>query len=164
MAKTGEMRLVAFLVELTVILLSTWFSSEPAWGALVQENPGELVEARTAAGFRYISGGVSSEERESMQAHARDYNLRLTFAAKSGAYLAGVTLLIRDTKGSEIINAVTNGPWFFIDLPPGNYSVTATFERQSREIKNIRVSKGQTVRRNFYWDVASEPRPKGAPG
>ncbi len=163
MAKTGEMRLVGFLVKLTAILLLTWFSGEPVWGALVQENPGELVEGKTTGGFRYMSGGVSSEERESMQARARDYNLRLTFAAKSGAYVAGATLLIRDNKGNEIINAVTNGPWFFIDLPPGNYSVTATFERQSREIKNIRLSKGQTVRRNFYWDVASEPRPEGSP-
>ncbi len=166
MAKAREIRPergLSFFVKLAVIFFLAGFSGKPVRGALVRENPRELVEGKTAEGFRYMSGGVSSEERQSMEARAREYNLRLAFAAKSGAYIADVRLLIQDEKGKEIIDTLTNGPWFFIDLPPGNYSIKATFEGQSREAKSLRLVKGKSARRYFFWDVASEPRPAGAP-
>ncbi len=167
MAKPREMRSkrwLGFFMRLGVIVFSAWFSGKTICGALAQENPRELVEGKTAEGFRYMSGGVGSEERATMEGRAREYNLRLAFAAKSGPYISDVTLLIQDEKGKEIINTVTNGPWFFIDLPPGTYSVKATFDGQVREIKSLRLVKGKSARRYFYWEVKYGPRPPDAPG
>ncbi len=168
MAKLSlAVRLKAWLgcvLSLALGICLVWISGKTARAVFAQETRGEILEGRTAGGFPYMSGGISFEERKAMEASATGYNLRLGFAAKSGAYIADVRLVIQDEKGKEIISTVTEGPWFFIDLPPGNYSVKATFEGQTRELKNLRLSKGKSERRYFYWEVESGLRPSGSPG
>ncbi len=88
-----------------------------------------------------------------MEARAREYNLRLTFGAKAGQYIADVRLLIQDEKGKEIISTDTEGPWFFIDLPPGKYSIKATFKGETKEIRNLSLSKGKRARQYFHWEM-----------
>jgi len=151
-----EMRLkpwLGCLLNLTLGIYLVWISGETVRAASAPETGGELVEGKTAQGFPYISGGVSFEERKAMEARATGYNLRLTFAAKSGPYIADVRLLIQDEKGKEIISTDTEGPWFFIDLPPGKYSIKATFKGETKEVMNLSLSKGKSARRYFYWEM-----------
>lgn len=160
-SETQLKRSLARFVGLTLGICLIWTAGKAFGAASTMESRGELVQGKTAQGFRYMSGGVSSEERKLMEARAGEYNLRLTFAAKTGQYIADVRLVIKDEKGREIISAVTEGPWFFIDLPPGNYSIKATFEGQARDIKNVRLSKGKSARQHFQWEVQYGPRPAG---
>jgi hypothetical protein len=46
-----------------------------------------IVEGKTTQGFPYLSGGVSSDEREVMEERDKSYNVKLMFAAKTDAYL-----------------------------------------------------------------------------
>ena len=71
------------------------------------------------------SGGVGSESREEMMAVADDFSLHITLATRSGSFLAGVSVEIREASGAKIAETVTEGPLLYVDLPPGRYTVAA---------------------------------------
>lgn len=112
-----------------------------------------ITEGKTSQGFPYLFGGVSSNEREAMEARAKGYNVKLVFAAKDGSFISGVSVMIVTAKGAEIASLATDGPWFYIQLPPGTYSVRATFKGETRQIKEIRVTKDKRVQQGFVWDL-----------
>lgn len=84
------------------------------------------------------------------------YSVKLSFAAKGGALLSDVKLVIADQKSGEIVSLVTDGPLFFIQLPPGIYTVTATFRNETKEMKALAVVKDKTVRRTLIWDLGEQ--------
>lgn len=119
--------------------------------------PGVLItRGTTQQGFPYLSGGVSSNERQIMEGLGKDYNVKITFAERGGAYLADVSLIITGTKGTEIVAATANGPWFFIQLPPGRYTVKATFNGQTKSTDAFTVAKDKTVRRTLIWNLGEQ--------
>lgn len=74
----------------------------------------------------YMSGGVGKDERQQLLQAAEGYNLKLVFHTKTeGAYLSHVKVSIRDPEGRLILRTVSEGPWFFVRLPPGSYDVSA---------------------------------------
>lgn len=130
----------------------------PTTESLAQESlPGVMItEGKTPWGFPYLSGGVSSNERETIEELGKTYNVKLSFAEKRGPCLADVRVVITDAKGAEIIAISTNGPLFYIQLPPGNYSVKATFNGVSKGISRLEVPKGKTVRQTLTWDLGEQ--------
>ena len=115
-----------------------------------------ITEGKTEQGFAFLSGGVSSDEREVMEQKGKAYNVKLSFAEKRGPYLSDIKLEIRGPKGAEIISTTTNRPWFFIQLPAGTYAVRAGFKGQIKEIRNLTVSKDKAVRQTFVWDLGEQ--------
>ena len=115
-----------------------------------------ITEGRTSDGFPYLFGGVSSDEREAMEERAKGYNLKLVFAEKRGAFVSGAIIMIATAKGIEIDAMTVKGPWFFIQLPPGDYSVKATFKGQTKQINNLHVPKDKRVQQGFSWDLGEE--------
>ncbi|HEU4340708.1 MAG TPA: hypothetical protein VFU31_03980 [Candidatus Binatia bacterium] len=116
--------------------------------------PGVMItQGKTEQGFSYISGGVSSNEREVIESLAKAYNVRLSFAEKRGPYLSDVRLVIEGSKAAQIVAITTPGPLFYIQLPPGNYSVKATFNGQTKEIKRLEVPKDRIIQRTLVWDL-----------
>lgn len=119
--------------------------------------PGVMItQGTTAQGFPYLTGGVSSEEREILEVSRKAYNVQLTFAAKGGAYLSDVSLVVTDAKGGEIIAIKTNGPFFYIQLPPGSYGVSATFQGETKRLKSLGVPKARTVQQTLVWNLGEQ--------
>jgi hypothetical protein len=107
----------------------------------------------TEEGITYVSGGNGLEERQALNQVSGDYNLKLVFAEKgSGSYLADVKLSIMNMKGQKVLEAVSDGPWFFVKLVPGRYKITAetTGQTQTRQAK---VGSGRLAQLYFYWSV-----------
>ncbi|MCU0842544.1 MAG: carboxypeptidase-like regulatory domain-containing protein [Thiobacillaceae bacterium] len=112
--------------------------ASPAW-----TDPGEPVP--------YMSGGVGKGERERLRQAAEDYNLKLVFHTREqGAFLARVQVTIRDPDGKALIRTTSDGPWFYVRLPPGPYHVTG-------EVRGITVGRmidvpaeGQ-IQVNYCW-------------
>lgn len=99
---------------------------------------------------RVLSGGVGSGERERLAEQARGYELKLVFTSNKGAYLADVPVTISDAKGHVVVDDVSQGPWMFVDLPPGAYSVKASYGGKA-DTRRITVGKSQkTVQ--FRWN------------
>jgi|SRR3989304_1846508 len=115
-----------------------------------------IAEGQTAQGFPYLSGGVGSDEREIMEEKGKAYNVRISFAAKGGAFLADVKLVIADARGGEIVSITAPGPLFFIQLPPASYRVSASFRNETKEIKTLAVAKDRIVRRTLIWDLGEQ--------
>jgi hypothetical protein len=133
---------------------------QPITGSAAEIPPAMIItEGKTNQGFPYLFGGVSSNEREAMEQRAKDYNLKLVFAEKYGPYLSGVSVALASVKDGEILAMATNGPWFYIQLPPGTYEVKATFKGETKQMKNLRVMKDKTVQQTFIWDLGEKPEP-----
>jgi hypothetical protein len=103
-------------------------------------------------GISYISGGIGLDERERLTSIGKNYSLKLVFAVKSREYLADVRVKIYDKGDKKVLDAVSEGPWFYADLPTGKYTVSASLSgREKQSIANI--IKGQTqATLRFYWD------------
>jgi hypothetical protein len=84
---------------------------------------------------------------------AREQGLSLGFAEVSGAFLGDVKVIIQDRSGSEVVNTVVDGPWFFAPLPAGNYTVKAVFEDQVKQFKDVQLSDNQVTMMVVYWDL-----------
>jgi hypothetical protein len=115
-----------------------------------------ITEGKTSQGFPYLFGGVSTNEREAMEERAKGYNVKLVFAEKRGAFISGVTIVIASAKGAEIASLNTDGPWFYIQLPPGDYSVKATFKGETKQIKSLRVPKDKMIQQGLVWDLGEQ--------
>jgi hypothetical protein len=118
-----------------------------------------ITHGKTPQGFPYFFGGVSSDERELMEQRGRNYNVKLVFAEKRGAFISGVTLVLADAKDAEMVSLATDGPWFYIQLPPGSYSARATFKGETKQIKNLWVPKDKVVQQVFVWDLGEPAMP-----
>ena len=145
---------------LLVFLFDPLRCSAPTTKSMAAQFPPAIMitEGKTAQGFPYLSGGISTDERERMEEMGKAYNLKLVFAAKKGPFVAGVRLVIEGETGSEIINLVTDGPWFYIQLPAGVYRLRATFEGQKNEVRGLAVSKDKRIQRNLVWNLPDEQR------
>lgn len=107
----------------------------------VGAQPQDPIETRD--GIRHACTGVGLGAREDPRWRA--FAVRIEFAAASGRYLAGVATEIEDPAGQPVFSITCNGPWLVLDLPPGNYRVTASVEGE-RETRGLTVGEsGQTV-------------------
>lgn len=128
------------------------------------EKPEALPKEETKTGLPYISGGVGVEEQAQMRKQSAAFNVKLVFALKSKEYIASVKVMIEDRNGNELLNTVSEGPWFYIQLPPGVYRLKCTFREQTKEIRELRVSKDTQPTRTLLWDAQpkkSEMRTEG---
>jgi hypothetical protein len=113
--------------------------------------PGGLIRIQESQGVRYASGGVGEGERDELHALSNQFNLRLLFAMQgSGDYLADVQVNIMDESGKTTLNAQSQGPWFFAQLPPGAYRVQVSVLNQTQQ-QTVRVSGSRQSHLNFYW-------------
>ncbi|OZB74421.1 MAG: hypothetical protein B7X37_05715 [Halothiobacillus sp. 14-55-98] len=97
--------------------------AEVASGALTPQVQG---------GVHFVSGGFGVEERAWLAAHAREFNTHLTFAVvPGGEFVADVPVRISDAKGALILEATSDGPQMFVQLPVGQYQVEATHDGQA---------------------------------
>lgn len=106
---------------------------------------------RSDHGIDYRTGGVGADERDALYAATGDYGLKLVFAAKDKSdYLAEVDVKITDAKGEPAFEASDTGPYLFVKLPPGKYSVTATHGGRA-QTQRVTVSRGKQTSAGFYW-------------
>lgn len=112
-----------------------------------------------AHGTPYISGGIGDGELQMVNQASKDFNLKLLFAEKSGAYAADVPVTIVDRKGNTVLEVPAAGPILLARLPDGSYRVSASYEGQKME-KRVTVRKGKQTALSFYWsptDTAVHP-------
>src|SRR5690606_25499794 len=94
-----------------------------------------FAQTQISAPVPYVTGGIGLDEREAMlqEAKQKAYNLKIASAATGGAYLAGVTVRIADRQGKQILQAAMDGPWLYVKLPPGAYTVSADNGEQTHK-------------------------------
>lgn len=111
---------------------------------------------KTENNVSYISGGVGKDEQELANAIGRfGYNVQLVFAEQqTGAYLADVRVRLADSKGTVVLDTVSDGPMFLAKLPPGRYQVTAEVRGQTRTA-SVDATSG-TKRVTMLWPATAD--------
>lgn len=110
---------------------------------------GEAV-VQSAGGVPYVSGGVGTESIDRLTALADDFNLKLVFAMNTGDYVSDVRVAIADAKGKTLLDATSEGPWFYTRLPAGNYQVAATLTGKTVK-RQVAVGSAKLRTVNFRW-------------
>lgn len=137
---------------LAALALAAWFVAMPA-----QADRHDRMDRSTSV--QVLTGGVGEGERAKLEEQARGYNLKLVFTLGTGNYLAEVPFQI--TRGGKVVvDEVSKGPWAFVNLPPGNYTVKATYEGKTHS-RNVSVGKGGRKNVSLAWQaparVAEQP-------
>ena len=121
--------------------------------SVANANSDESVQ--TAGGVSYVSGGVGADSIDRLSSLARDFNLKLVFALRSGDYVSDVKVTIANAAGKTLVDTMSEGPWFLTKLPAGNYQVVATFAGNA-EKRSVAVGGAKLRTVDFRW--ASDER------
>lgn len=144
------------MTKMTKLLLLFW-SVSIALSAPFAYGLGIEILENTVGETKYMSGGVSIEERDEMEKMAdRSYDLKLVFAVTRGNYVADVKVAV-SRKGQVLLQAESTGPWFYLDLPVGTYQISATYLGQEK-VRPVTV-KGNLETILFYWKTQEPVSP-----
>ena len=119
------------------------------WVALIALAAGLWVLPAPASAQRTntLSAGVGEEGRMPQAG----YSVRFEFAHISGAYLANVSVLVTDAAGTKMIETVSEGPWLYADLKPGDYNIVATAQSGAKQGATFSVEPGQSRVIRLAW-------------
>lgn len=110
-----------------------------------------LPQPASQNGVSYITGGVGEDEVRAFRAAAPGYNLRMTFASKTGNYLSDVDVTITSGAGRPVLSVRTEGPFLFVRLPAGRYQIGAK-TRHITETRKMQVPARGGADLRFYWE------------
>ena len=99
------------------------------------------IETGKTDDVEYMTGGVGIDERQQMEEMAKAYNLKAIFVTTSGGYLSDIAITITKTSGEKVLDAKSNGPWFFAKLPQGAYSIKAVYKGTEKK-QTVEVGPG----------------------
>ena len=119
----------------------------------------ELIVVEPARATLYLNGGVGVSDEQHMRNVAKDWPLRMIFSErKDNEFVADVSLLVTDTRGTPYLQLSSGGPMTYAMLPAGKYRVTARFKGQSetREV-TLDGKAGRDV--YFHWKGAVKKDP-----
>jgi hypothetical protein len=110
----------------------------------------ELLQEHRIGDVTYITGGIGEAERRAMEKIRPQYNLRVTNAEKSGAFISEVIISLWNNKGEQLLSTAAE-PIFFANLPAGSYTVKAEMNGQVKTQK-VTVSAGKAAQVQFGWN------------
>jgi hypothetical protein len=103
----------------------------------------------------YVTGGVTSDEADALRAQAREYALEVTMATPGEArgysdFVAGTTVRVRDAHGNVVLDAADLGPIVLAQLPPGDYTLQATWDGRA-QTRHVHVGRDGRAQVTFLW-------------
>ena len=100
----------------------------------------EVLPLHKKGSVRYFSAGIGMEER---MATYPPFPLKLVFVAGAKAYVTKVAVTITATTGRtrvRIPGDQVTGPWLFVDLPAGTYTIEAWHEKLGTKTATVTVA------------------------
>lgn len=119
--------------KIKILMLAGVLAMLAVFATGMEQGPGYTSGAMNDVPF--MTGGVGMNERVRMEMAAEDYNLKIALTTASGAYLAQIPLTIRNDNGEVAFETRTTGPWLYVNLPEGRYTVAAEYDGTTRERK-----------------------------
>ena len=129
-------------------------------GADLQPPPSPIARLKpvTQDDVTYLCGGVGEEETNYMKQEAKGYDLMLTFATRSGAYLADVDVDIKNARGDTVLQLACDSPILLVDLPKGGtYKVRAETAGYTLN-QTVKVAGGRKQAQRVASSILSWPQ------
>lgn len=86
---------------------------------------GTAPAVTTPEAVKYLSGGAGDEERAQLMAQWPQFPLLIVFSASGGAYAVADSVRVANAQGSTVLEVAQAGPLLMVNLPPGEYRVSA---------------------------------------
>jgi hypothetical protein len=136
--------LCGVIAGLLAMLISPVFAQEQNISS--QDLP-DIIHQGTVA---YTTGGFGLEDRDTMKAAAKNYNLILSNATRSGGFTTGGTIVILNKGSRETVTVNNVGPLFYAKLPAGIYVISAVSGNEKME-RTVTISGNKQERVNLIW-------------
>jgi hypothetical protein len=101
--------------------------------------PALPLELMTENGISYISGGIGDEEKEQLIIQEAQFNLRLLLTSTDGAFYSNVRMELKDASGKVLVSIGDAGPYVYLTVPTGAYTVDVTSAKGSAKSTSIKV-------------------------
>lgn len=89
----------------------------------------EELQVRKKYGVKYVTGGMTSEQRKLFEEVAPKYPVQLYFHLEgSDQPITGVKVVARDVKGDVVLDVESEGPLLFFETTGGRYTVEAEYK------------------------------------
>ncbi|SIO72747.1 hypothetical protein SAMN05444172_9230 [Burkholderia sp. GAS332] len=114
-----------------------------------------LPPARAEGAITYLTGGIGSDQSSAIKSVMNKYPLVLEFVGKTDAgndYLADVPVTISDSHGKDLLSTKSDGPFMLVSLPHGRYSVTATYNGNTRH-REVNITGTMHAHEIFTWPM-----------
>jgi hypothetical protein len=112
-----------------------------------------LPRIEQAGSIDYLNGGAGLAEADYMKSRAREFSLQLIFSGRGGEY--GVADRVTVRRGAEDMLSIADaGPYLLMKLPPGRYTVEASFDG-AIERRSVTIGSG-TQRIDWNTPKASD--------
>ncbi len=117
--------------------------------AVVEE---DITMFELVPGTLYLNGGIGQDEQARMHKDAHSWPLRMTFSDRAdNEFVAGVQLKVFDHAGKAVLRLKDAGPMTYVQLPQGEYRVTASYKGDMLS-RMVHVGpKGLDA--NFHWNL-----------
>ena len=129
-------------------------------GSALAADETALPAAKQAGDVTYISGGVGLDESNAMKAQTGKYSLSVLFAAHMGGkrdvYTSPAQVTITKGDKTPVLDIKPDGPYLLVNLPAGNYRISATDGQRSRT-QALTISAGAHKHLVFAWTEAETP-------
>jgi len=106
----------------------------------------DAITTGSSNGIPYASGGIGLDSRDALLAKKAEYNLMVILSLENGHYLGGGLISVRDHAGQTVLRINAKGPWVFVKLSPGTYTVEATARNATRK-SQVHIGKGKELKR-----------------
>lgn len=111
-------------------------------------------QVRSAGGIEYINGGAGEESRAAIDAQRGAFPLRLVFSVASGAYVVADHVDVSGASG-KLLGVDHAGPMLLVKVPPGDYTVDASYGGKT-ERRKVRVGRDAAT---VQWRWPDEAKP-----
>ena len=111
----------------------------------------ETIPVYRAGTIRYFSAGIGLEERA---AQYPPFPLKVIFVVGARAYLSQVAVTITDKAGKSLLDVPgekVTGPWLFVDLPPGTYTISGAGPGGARVHDQVTIAAHQVKTVYLRW-------------
>ncbi|MFC0398365.1 carboxypeptidase-like regulatory domain-containing protein [Paraburkholderia rhizosphaerae] len=115
-------------------------------------NGGGLPQIQQQGAVSFTSGGVGLDESHALRAAEHDWPLSLRFTGPSSEYLADVHVKISDAHGGDVLDTTSRGPYMLVKLPPGRYTVQASYKDHA-QTRTVTVPANGTTKAAFSWQT-----------
>jgi hypothetical protein len=110
-------------------------------------------ELKMVNGIQLMSGGIGSEESEMLIELGKKWPLTLQFAQdhpQRPLWVADVKVKVYDNTKKLILETLSEGPIFLINLNPGTYAFEFNYDGRPLR-QTIRIDGGQHAKLNITW-------------
>ncbi|MGU7781615.1 carboxypeptidase regulatory-like domain-containing protein [Burkholderia sp. PU8-34] len=121
-----------------------------ATGAYAQSDG--LPAAHQQGDVTFVSGGIGQDESTAFQRNESAWPLALRFTGAGGEFVADVHVRITDAKGTEVLKTDAHGPYMLVKLPPGRYTVNASYQGKD-EAHDVTVGAKGGTKQAFTWSA-----------